>query len=156
MPRFDVLSGLPPYGEEAFPFRVAAEHPIAGDALTLKRSDAPETLLTCMCMTMFAEAFKLPCGQDILERLLRPKARGAARHALEFESLAGLHDNLQAPSRYLVEVMSGGLTVRGAEHIPTCGPVLNKYSMELYHKMYYVNHMQLVLSLLIRTGMPLS
>ena len=124
MPRFDVLSGLPPYGEEAFPFRVVAEHPIAGDALTLKRSDAPETLLTCMCMTMFAEAFKLPCGQDILERLLRPKARGAARHALEFESLASLHDNLQAPSRYLVEVMSGGLTVRGAEHIPTCGPVL--------------------------------
>jgi hypothetical protein len=73
---------------------------------------------------MFAEAFKLPYGQDILERLLRQKARAAARHALEFEFLAGLHDNLQAPSRYLVEVMSDSLTVRGAEQIPPCGPVL--------------------------------
>ena len=107
------------------PFRVAEEHPIAGDALTaIKRSATPETLLTCMCMTMFAEAFKLPYGQDILERLLRPKARGAARHTLEFELLAGLHDNLQAPSRYLVEVMSDGLTVRGVEQIPARGPVL--------------------------------
>jgi hypothetical protein len=75
-------------------------------------------------MTMFAEAFKLTCGQDILKRLLRPKARGAARHTLEFETLAGLHGNLQAPSRYLVDVMSETLTVRGVERIPERGPVL--------------------------------
>ena len=100
-------------------------HPIAGDELrAIKRGATPEMLLTCMCMTMFAEAFKLPYGQDILERLLRPKARGAARHTLEFESLAGLHGNLQAPSRYLVDVMSDSLTVRGVEQIPTRGPVL--------------------------------
>ena len=103
----------------------SGEHPIAGYELTaINRRATPEMLLTCMCTTMFAEAFKLPYGQDILERLLRPKARGAARHALEFESLAGLHDNLQAPSRYLVDVMSDSLTVRGVEQIPPRGPVL--------------------------------
>jgi hypothetical protein len=84
----------------------------------------PEMLLTRMCMTIFAEAFKLPYGQEILARLLRQMARGAARHTLEFEYLAGLHDNLQAPSRYLVEVMSDSLTVRGVEQIPRRGPVL--------------------------------
>ena len=99
--------------------------PIAGDEpRALNRGAAADVLLTRMCMTMFAEAFKLPYGQAILERLLRPKARGAARHTLEFESLAGLHDNLQAPSRYLVEVMSKGFTVRGLENIPVHGPVL--------------------------------
>lgn len=81
-------------------------------------------VVTRMCTAMFAEAFKLPYGQKILERLLRPKARGAARHTLEFESLAGLHGNLQAPSRYLVDVMSDSLTVRGVEQIPPRGPVL--------------------------------
>ena len=129
MPRFEVLSGLPPYGDEALPFPPlnldAPKHPIARDALMAAESSAtPEMLLTCMCMTMFAEAFKLPYGQEILERLLRPKARSAARHTLEFKSLAGLHDNLQAPSRYLVEVMSDSLTVRGVEQIPARGPVL--------------------------------
>jgi hypothetical protein len=99
--------------------------PIAGDELRATRPGAtPEALLTRMCMTMFAEAFKLPHGQGLLERLLRSNARGAARHALEFESLAGLHGNLQAPSRYLVDVMSDGLTVRGVEQIPSRGPVL--------------------------------
>lgn len=87
-------------------------------------ADSPETLedLTRMCMTMFAEAFKLPYGQHVLARLLRQVARGTARHALEFDHLAA--ENLQAPSRYLVDVMSEGLTVRGVEHIPTQGPVL--------------------------------
>lgn len=87
---------------------------------------SPKTLddLTRMCMTMFAEAFKLPYGQEVLARLLRQVARGAARHALEFDHLAGLHNNLQAPSRYLVDVMSAGLTVRGVEQIPTHGPVV--------------------------------
>jgi len=101
------------------------EYPIAGDERgAFKRDATPEMRLTRTCMTMFAEAFKLPHGQDILERLLRPKARSAARYILEFESLAGLHGNLQAPSRYLVDLMSDGLTVRGVEHIPPCGPVL--------------------------------
>jgi hypothetical protein len=78
--------------------------------------------LTRMCTTMFAEAFKLPFGQNILARLLRQFARGTARHALEFDHLAG--DNLQVPSRYLVDVMSAGLTVHGVEHVPSHGPVL--------------------------------
>ena len=98
--------------------------PIVGEELTAVTLAAPELLLTRMCTTMFAEAFKLPYGQDLLERLLRPKARGAARHTLEFESLAGLHGNLQAPSRYLVDVMSDSLTVRGVERSPPRGPVL--------------------------------
>jgi hypothetical protein len=84
----------------------------------------PEMLLTRICMTMFAEAFKLPFGQEILARLLRRMARDVARHTLEFEHRAGLHDNLQAPSRYLVEVMSDSLTVRGVEQIPRRGSVL--------------------------------
>jgi hypothetical protein len=101
------------------------EHPIAADAPgAVERGTTPEMLLTSMCMTMFAEAFKLPYGQDILARLLRRKARGAARYALEFESLAGLHGNLQAPSRYLVAVMSDSVTVRGVEQISPRGPVL--------------------------------
>ena len=91
---------------------------------TANRSTTPELLLTRICMTMFAEAFKLPYGQAILERLLWPKARGAAQHTLEFEGLAGLHGNLQGPSRYLVDVMSNGLTVRGVENVPVRGPVL--------------------------------
>ena len=99
-------------------------HEVAAERGALKRGIAPETLLTGMCMTMFAEAFKLPYGQDILERLLRPKARSAARHTLQFETLAGLHGNLQAPSRYLVDIMSDSLTVRGVEQIPERGPVL--------------------------------
>ena len=85
---------------------------------------APERLLTRICMTMFADAFKLPYGQEILAHLLRQVARGAAQHALEFEYLTGLHDNLQAPSRYLADVMSGSLTVRGVEQVPARGPVL--------------------------------
>jgi Acyltransferase len=101
------------------------EHPIAGDQLrAIKMAATSEMLLTRMCMTMFAEAFKLPYGQEILARLLRQIARVAARHILEFESLAGQHDNLQAPSRYLVEVMSDSLTVRDADKIPPRGPVL--------------------------------
>ena len=103
----------------------SGERPIAGDELrAIKLGPTREMLLTSMCMTMFAEAFKLPYGQDILERLLRRKARSAARHALEFESLARLHGNLQAPSRYLVDVMSDSVTVRGVEQIPPRGPVL--------------------------------
>jgi 1-acyl-sn-glycerol-3-phosphate acyltransferase len=43
---------------------------------------------------------------------------------LEFESLAGRHGNLHAPSRYLVDVMSDSLTVRGIEQVPPRGPVL--------------------------------
>ncbi len=86
--------------------------------------DSPELHLTHICMTMFAEAFKLPYGQEVLARVLRQTARGVARHTLEFEYLAGLHDNLQAPSRYLVDVMSDSLTVRGVEQIPRSGPVL--------------------------------
>lgn len=78
--------------------------------------------LTRMCMTMFAEAFKLPFGQNVLARLLRRLARGTAKHALEFDRLAA--ENLQVPSRYLVDVMSASLTVRGIENIPTRGPVL--------------------------------
>ena len=97
---------------------------VAAGREALHRGATPEALLTGMCMTMFAEAFKLPYGQNILKRLLRPKARGAARHTLEFESLAGLHGNLQAPSRYLVDIMSDGLTVRGVEQGPERGPLL--------------------------------
>jgi hypothetical protein len=103
----------------------SGEHLIAGDQPRAStRGASAETLLTSICMTMFAQAFKLPYGQDILERLLWANARGAARHTLEFESLAGLHGNLQAPSRYLVDVMSDSLTVRGVEQVPSHGPVL--------------------------------
>lgn len=84
----------------------------------------PHTHLTRLCMTMFAEAFKLPAGTRLLAALMRIPARHAARHALEFDRLAGLHSNLQAPSRYLVEVLSAGLTVRGVEHVPARGPAL--------------------------------
>jgi hypothetical protein len=105
--------------------RIGSEAQVAGGGLTaVKLAATPEIALTRMCTTMFAEAFKLSYGQGILKLLLRPKARGAAWHTLEFESLAGLHGNLQAPSRYLVDVMSDSLTVRGVEQIPPRGPVL--------------------------------
>ncbi len=87
-------------------------------------STTPEALVTRICMTMLAEAFKLPYGQEVLAKLLRQAARGVARHALDFEDLARRHDNLQAPSRYLVDIMSRSLTVRGTGQVPDRGPVL--------------------------------
>jgi hypothetical protein len=75
-------------------------------------------------MTMLADAFKLPYGRDVLARLLKHTARGVARHALEFDNLAGLHDNLQVPSRYLVTALSNSVTVLGREQVPERGPVL--------------------------------
>lgn len=80
--------------------------------------------LTTTSADIFAAAFKTPRFEPILARILRPLARNAAYHALEFDRIAGECHNLQAPSRYLVEHVSGPPRVTGAENIPLRGPVV--------------------------------
>jgi len=86
----------------------------------------PTTLadLTTTSTTIFAAAFKTPRLEPILARILRPLARNAAFHALEFDRIAGESLNLQAPSRHLVEHVSDPLRVEGIQNIPARGPVL--------------------------------
>jgi hypothetical protein len=80
--------------------------------------------LTTTSTNIFAQAFKTPRLEPVLTRILRPLARNAAFHALEFDRIAGESLNLQAPSRWLIERASDPPIVRGIEHIPTRGPVV--------------------------------
>ena len=87
----------------------------------------PQTTLAHLTTTstnIFAQAFKTPRFEPILARILRPLARNAAFHALEFDRIAGECHNLQAPSRYLVERVSEPLCIKGVENIPVRGPVV--------------------------------
>lgn len=80
--------------------------------------------LTTTSTNIFAAAFKTPRFEPILARILRPLARNAAFHALEFDRIAGESLNLQAPSRHLVERVSDPARIVGIENIPARGPVV--------------------------------
>ncbi len=102
-----------------------------GNAMLEQSTSAPtlspqSTLadLTTTSTNIFAKAFKTPRIEPILARILRPLARNAAFHALEFDRIAGEYLNLQAPSRNLVEHVSDPFQVRGVENIPARGPVI--------------------------------
>lgn len=83
-----------------------------------------EQSLTITSSNIFAAAFKTPRLEPLLARALRPLARNAALHALEFDRIAGLSHNLQAPSRHLVARVSDPARIMGIENIPTRGPVV--------------------------------
>jgi hypothetical protein len=102
-----------------------------GNAMLEQSTSAPtlspqSTLanLTTTSTSIFAAAFKTPRIEPILTRILRPLARNAAFHALEFDRIAGECHNLQAPSRNLVERVSDLPRVYGVEKIPARGPVI--------------------------------
>lgn len=87
------------------------------------RSSLLDTLTDINLDDLLDSAGLAGAGRTPLRWLLRPTARRFARVAHEFDQRVGCHGLAQG-SAWMVQQMSAGLQVRGADQVPASGPVV--------------------------------